>query len=576
MASTNDERIARFESVIRRGFDDYFSDGVTNAVLNYLRFVFDNGGGGTGGVTEDHIFESAEARDIYFTTRTEELILGTPIVVQLGTPGSPNVRYQIWAGENQPATYPDPITNQWADGGPTGLTVPQMQVLTALIAVSEDSIPIRTATGYADSSLSETADEVQSTKNFFAPEIRTQTGSFLLDEAIRLSSNSQCMDVRDEIREQDAELVRTKFDAANGSQTTQQVSLEALATFDVHLVQDEQSTSFSTVFPTINAVKFERFIVIPNEAGAGTFMVRFTDAAGKLLISMFTVDFEAADVGQETEFMLLSTINLDVGEFIHVTYTGIPLAGHQYSSDPIWGNQFVMFARTMSYPRSMQNLATEDFVNNLINSVFSISDFSINIPSIIDLNTDLGTRTVTYSVSDYSRVTSIVLQSNGATFATLTIPTTNGDQSENVNFSSLDTTADETYVFRIQSNGSVNSNTQTLTVRAPLQSEAFYYGVSDADNPETIDVSTLTRRNIARTESFDADFVLPTNNYAIILIPNNYALGIIERTFNQNIISDFTLTNNVRAIGGQMYDSYVHENQADTQGTLATRITVTV
>ena len=211
--------------------------------------------------------------------------------------------------------------------------------------------------------------------------------------------------------------------------------------------------------------------------------------------------------------------------------------------------------------------------------VASVHEFSINLPERIDIGATPdpinGSRTVTYSTTNYSRITSLTLQLNNADIVTLTLPTTDGQHTETVTLSGIDISSATNLDFRIQANGSINSNTQRVEVRDLTQNETAYYGVSTSDNDDTIDVSTLTSRMIEAGDVFQVTFSIPANNYAIFLIPSTLAItGLEEQTFNQPSLGDFDRTDDVRTIGTVSYDSYVEQNESAVTGDLVLEVTI--
>ena len=211
--------------------------------------------------------------------------------------------------------------------------------------------------------------------------------------------------------------------------------------------------------------------------------------------------------------------------------------------------------------------------------VASVHEFSINLPERIDIGATPdpinGSRTVTYRTTNYSRITTLALQLNGTDNVTLTLPTTDGQHTEAVTLSGIDISSQTNLDFRIQANGSINSNVQRVEVRDLTQNETAYYGVSTSDNDDTIDVSTLTSRMIESGDVFQVTFSIPTNNYAIFLIPNTLAItSLEEQTFNQPSLGDFTRTDDVRTINTVLYDSYVIQNQSAVTGDLVLEVTI--
>ncbi len=151
--------------------------------------------GGTGGVSQDHIFESTAARDTYFTSsdaRLAELITGTPIVVTIsGTP-----RFQSW-GAATPAQISDYAATNWAtEDAIDGTRI--LTLLNALTAVSVQTqaqsdttnsvsgltvgrLPIATATGLENSPARMSGERV------FIPELEVESGTVRVGDVIGLS-----------------------------------------------------------------------------------------------------------------------------------------------------------------------------------------------------------------------------------------------------------------------------------------------------------------------------------------------------------------------------------------------------
>ena len=211
--------------------------------------------------------------------------------------------------------------------------------------------------------------------------------------------------------------------------------------------------------------------------------------------------------------------------------------------------------------------------------VVSIHDFSINLPERVDISPSPdpinGNRTVTYSTTNYSQITSLELQLNTVDNVTLTLPTSDGQHTETITLSGIDLTSQTNLDFRVQANNTINSNTQRVEVRDLTQQETAYYGVSTSDNDDTIDVSNLTSRMVEDGDVFIVTFTLPADNYAIFLIPNNLAITkLVEQVFDQDSLADFTKTDDVRVIGTVTYDSYVLQNGSSMEGDLALEVTI--
>ena len=85
----------------------------------------------------------------------------------------------------------------------------------------------------------------------------------------------------------------------------------------------------------------------------------------------------------------------------------------------------------------------------------------------------------------------------------------------------------------------------------------LYYGLSSANDPATVDVSTLTLINSTDPQTVSTG-VATQGNYFIILTANTHDISSITDTVLQQDVTDiFTKTNDVRTISTVVYDSYV-------------------
>ena len=85
------------------------------------------------------------------------------------------------------------------------------------------------------------------------------------------------------------------------------------------------------------------------------------------------------------------------------------------------------------------------------NGIPALSSLTINIDSRVDLNTDLNNaRTITFNASQVSDLTALTLLVTTGDNKTLTIPTSDGAQSQSVTLSGIDTSSDSTLTFQLQ------------------------------------------------------------------------------------------------------------------------------
>lgn len=128
-----------------------------------------------------------------------------------------------------------------------------------------------------------------------------------------------------------------------------------------------------------------------------------------------------------------------------------------------------------------------------------ITNFSINIPSRVDVDTDLNVqKTVNYTVLHQENIASIQLEVVSGDDKTLTNPTADGAQTENVTLSGIDTSSQGTVTFKISGidsqGGSFSSSTIIVSVRNLADHEYIYYGSSDSNDPVGFDATTLTEQ----------------------------------------------------------------------------------
>ena len=206
-------------------------------------------------------------------------------------------------------------------------------------------------------------------------------------------------------------------------------------------------------------------------------------------------------------------------------------------------------------------------------AVLSLHNFSINIPSTIETNTSLGSRTVTYSVTNYSLLTALQLQVNGANVASITLPTSDGQHTASVDLSSVDTSSATTLVFRLQGNASINSNTQTVTVVAPTAMERLYWGVETDNVASTFDTDAAQNQT-----ALSGNIALPTftgSQYVKLAYPASADPVTSLSIGGLNQLGAFTLSEDALTINTVQYDVLVSNNALDGAVVSGTIITIT-
>ena len=192
-----------------------------------------------------------------------------------------------------------------------------------------------------------------------------------------------------------------------------------------------------------------------------------------------------------------------------------------------------------------------------------ISSFSIDIPSRVDLNTNLNVqKTLTYDVLHNSNIQSLALEVVTGDNKTLTIPSSDGLQSQSVTLSGIVTSSETSVTFRITgtatNNSTFQSNLVTVSVRNLADHEYIYYGLSSTNNPDTIDINTISQTEVISGDNNVSTGPTTAGQYFIILIPSSETLvRITDTVLQQDVTSVFTKTDDVRQINTENYDSYV-------------------
>ena len=192
-----------------------------------------------------------------------------------------------------------------------------------------------------------------------------------------------------------------------------------------------------------------------------------------------------------------------------------------------------------------------------------LTDFSIDIASRVDLNTDLNvSHTVTYDLMHFNNLTSLQLVVNAGDDKTITVPTADGAQSVDIVLSGIDTSAETSVVFQLSGvdtqGTTITSNSQTVTVRTLATHEFIYHGLSATNNPATVDTTTLTSVEAVTGDTVVSTGTVTQGQFYIILVPVDHDItAIVDDIFNQNVTDLFTSTTNVRQINSINFNSYV-------------------
>lgn len=209
----------------------------------------------------------------------------------------------------------------------------------------------------------------------------------------------------------------------------------------------------------------------------------------------------------------------------------------------------------------------------------SLHNFSIDIPSRVDLNTDLNVQhTVTFSVTNHSHLTALELIVTVGTNQPLTVPTTDGQQSQVVTLAGISTAGAGNVTFQLSgthAGGTVLSNVVTVSI-ANLQTHEFaYFGDRPTDDFAGVSTGLLSSADVSSSgASYNISVQLANGSFLGILSPDNRdPVSIIETTLNTESIGDFTATLAVRTINAVTYNLLTIQNNSGFTGTFNFRVT---
>lgn len=210
----------------------------------------------------------------------------------------------------------------------------------------------------------------------------------------------------------------------------------------------------------------------------------------------------------------------------------------------------------------------------------SVSDFTINIPSTVNVGTDLNNqRTIAFDTVQTAQIASLDLVITTGTDQNITpLPTTDGSHSRQVTLAGIDTTAAGTVVFQIRGTTTggqtIMSNSVTINIRAVSADEQAYYGTRATNDFATVNTNLLTAVDVQPPGSqYTISGSWPNGHTIGILEPTDRPItSIVETAFNQETLSTWTRTAAARTINGQSYDLLTQVNNGPT-GTFDFRVT---
>lgn len=350
------------------------------------------------------------------------------------------------------------------------------------------------------------------------------------------------------------------------------------ANLPIQPLSDEDNTAETLIeFPLVGTVysKLKRLKVLSLDASDDIrFVVRRDNASGLVIME----NKPAADfnIGVNQTPVIVGENIFDIGSEHSPIYTspGTTQWVQVYTKTPVrWqGHTNNIEGTDYFQPRiladavvstSNETIATQEWVDNHITSIPTLYDFNIDINSRVPLDTNLNIqKTISYDVTNHSQITSLKVEVNGSVVGTLTIPTSDGPQSESITLSGIDTSSETTLYFRLVANDNIYSNTKIIEVKDTPEDEFIYYGIGDID-PAIVNINTLQSKDTNISTQFDVTLGLSQLGQSIVfLCPQDHDITEIinKDVFNINVISAYTKTIGVRTINTTSYNSYELSN----------------
>lgn len=325
----------------------------------------------------------------------------------------------------------------------------------------------------------------------------------------------------------------------------------------------------------------------PLTVGGQTFNITdtFLDTPFPFRIELSIESFDTT-TGQTPTNTVLSNISLVDATIVfwQLNLLALGQAGATTTPSPAEEQHFVSAAfnnttRTLTFTRANGNtlaVVIPESTSGFLQPV--LTEFSLpGTPSRIGTTEDLiGNLNYRFHISNSQDLNSLSLLANGIDIGSIVTFTPDGVITGTLNFSSTEWSnvigVNSTQIeFQLSGTdkdtpaGTVLSNLVTVQIQDVAQGEFFYYGVSNANNPDTIDVSTLNSITAA-TGTFNLLPIDPAaGDYIIFLAPQDHDLTTLTNLgTNVNELAAYTETQSVRTISGQLYDSYVLGPTRDT------------
>ena len=507
-------------------------------------------------------------------------------------------------------------TTGTAGGGGTGLTPDQTTLLNSLMNVADNTIPVKDGLTFVNSAMTNLNNQILSSDDVVVPPGSITAGNTVLSTGFRevncerLGSGLPAM------------FTLQRFSSVGVSSVPYYISTAAESTVDINTATTEVSAGTSGAFTITATRDGRNTSFIINPAGTGdvTFEVRENDANGVLIfsdvITISTADTETeftlrnplfAETGDNLYITwdgvamngsTISTVFVPRLSIKGNAFTKVDLiTATDYTATDVRDKLQTLTGADRLDATAIQNLPSAGLTNEEIQDLMSttlvqgtgisivyddaagtitisatsssydeprLTNLAIDIPNRVDLNTDLNVaKTITFDALHAENIQGdLTLEVTTGDNKTITTPFTNGANSKPVTLSGITTSSETTVTFRLTGTdtrgGAFNSNTVSISVRNVPDHEQFYYGLSNTNNPASIDTATMTGVEATTGTQIVSTGTVSSGQYFIILTPVDHDItSIVDDVLQQEVIDIFTKTTNARQINSINYNSFV-------------------
>ena len=230
------------------------------------------------------------------------------------------------------------------------------------------------------------AEEVLSDKKIYAPEMRSDTGTFLLDDSVGISSNSAGIETIDLARGKNKNVVVSVYNQS-GSSAPFYRDLGPQIARDVSLGDSQTSGSFGTTIPVFDVegrdgIHLELLTIRPAASGVGSLSLFYgTTSAGTKLVSSMEFEIQEYQIGTEVTVPLKNKATLYNGEELFWEYSGPALYGEYVGPD------FKPYSKALEHEFVEKPLALDedvtkhtDYISAYLSTDLSVPDTETHIP----------------------------------------------------------------------------------------------------------------------------------------------------------------------------------------------------